>query len=81
KKFRFATLRHGTKNEEPMVIDLTRYDLPASEPADATPDSPSRNWSLINRINQKHQRPEDRPVPVSSLADEEKALVLEQSAK
>lgn len=81
KKFRFATLRDWTKNEEPMVIDLTRYDIPASEPADATPDSPSRNWSLINRINQKHQRPEDRPVPVSSLTDEEKALVLEQSAK
>ncbi len=39
-------------------LTFTRYDLPAREPADASPDKPSRNWSLINRINQKNRRPE-----------------------
>ncbi|MBR4751698.1 MAG: DUF3863 domain-containing protein [Thermoguttaceae bacterium] len=78
-KFRLATLRDWTKDEEPKIIDFTRYDLPAREPEDAKPDAPSRNWSLINRINMKHRRPEDAPIPVSELTDEEKALVKEKA--
>jgi hypothetical protein len=58
-----------------MVIDFTRYDLPAREPADPTADTPTRNWSLINRINQKHRRPEDAPVPLKDLTEEEQALI------
>ncbi|MBO7680420.1 MAG: DUF3864 domain-containing protein, partial [Thermoguttaceae bacterium] len=51
-KFRLALLRDTDKDAEPMVIDFTRYDIPAAEPATPTPDSPVRNWSLVNRINQ-----------------------------
>ncbi|MBO7679483.1 MAG: DUF3864 domain-containing protein, partial [Thermoguttaceae bacterium] len=58
-KFRLALLRDTDKDAEPMVIDLTRYDLPAAEPADPTPDNPVRNWSLVNRIYQKRRRSED----------------------
>ena len=28
------------------------YDIPAKEPADPEPGKNSRNWSLMNRINQ-----------------------------
>jgi hypothetical protein len=30
---------------------------------------------VINRINQKHRRPEDAPVPLSALTPEEQALI------
>ena len=60
------------------VIDFTRYDLQAREPADATPDEPTRNWSLMNRINQKCTRPQDKPVPLKALAREDLAMVLER---
>jgi hypothetical protein len=74
--FRLAILRNWQKNEPGMVIDFTRYDLTAREPADPTPGNPTRNWSLVNRINQKRRRPEDAPVPLSSLTVEEKALIM-----
>lgn len=73
--FRLASLRDWEKNTEPMIIDFTRYDLPAAEPADPTPGKPTRNWSLVNRINQKHRRPEDAPIPFSQLTEEEAAIV------
>ena len=75
KDFRLAILRDWQKNEPGLVIDFTRYDLKAQEPADPTPGHPTRNWSLINRINQKHRRPEDAPVPLSALKAEEQALI------
>jgi len=73
--FRLALLRDWQKGGPGEVIDFTRYDLPGREPADPSPDHPSRNWSLINRINQKHRRPEDAPVPLAALTAEEQALV------
>ena len=73
--FRLAILRSWKENDTPMVIDLTRYDLPASEPADPESSKPSRNWSLMNRINQKGSRPQDQPVPLHDLTDEEQSLI------
>jgi len=58
-----------------MVIDFTRYDLPAKEPADPEPGKHSRNWSLINRINQKGIRPQDQPVALTELTSEEQSLI------
>ncbi len=78
KSFRLATIRDWTKDEPLNVLDFTRYDLPAQEPGDATPDEPSRNWSLINRINQKRRRPEDATIPYSQLTEEEKQFVEKQ---
>ena len=40
-----------------MVIDFTRYDLPAHEP-----QTLQREWSLMNVLNQKGTRPQDKPV-------------------
>ncbi len=57
------------------VIDFTRYDLPANEPADPAPGNNSRNWSLINRLNQKGARPRDKPVVIDELTAEDRALI------
>src|SRR5665213_570561 len=67
KEFRLALLRDWHRDSPEMVIDFTRYDLPAHEPQDATPKKPIKDWSLINRINQKGLRPEDRPVLIKDL--------------
>lgn len=73
--FRLALLRNWKSNGPEMVIDFTRYDLPAKEPADPEPGKHSRNWSLMNRINQKGTRPQDQPVPLSALAENERVLI------
>lgn len=76
KEFRLALLRNWKDNGPTNVIDFTRYDLKAVEPPDPkTADDPIRNWSLINRINQKGIRPEDKPVPLSALPAEEQAMI------
>jgi hypothetical protein len=73
--FRLALLRDLKNDGAEMVIDFTRYDLPAREPADPASGSQSRNWSLMNRINQKGTRPQDRPVPIGSLDPEDRNLI------
>jgi hypothetical protein len=75
KDFRLALLRNWHKNEPEKVIDLTRYDLPAHEPADPSPEKPAKDWSLMNRMNQKGLRPQDKPVLITDLQEEEQALI------
>jgi hypothetical protein len=75
KDFRLALLRNWQEDGPERVIDFTRYDLPAKEPADPEPGKHSRNWSLMNRINQKGSRPQDQAVPLSELTDEEQSLI------
>ena len=55
---------------EDMVIDFTRYDLPAHEPKTL-----QREWSLMNVINQKGTRPEDRPVRLGQLSAENQRII------
>ncbi len=68
--FRLALLRDAQANGPELVIDFTRYDLKAQEPPE-----PGRNWSLMNRINQKGLRPQDKPVPLAALSAEDQALI------
>jgi len=75
KEFRLATLRDWHFNTPEKIIDFTRYDLPAHEPADPNPSSPQKDWSLMNRINQKGSRPQDIPVLLSELTDDELNLI------
>ena len=75
KDFRLALLRNWKENGAPKVIDFTRFDLPAKEPSDPQPGQQSRNWSLINRINQKGLRPQDQPVAIGELPAEEQAMI------
>ena len=71
KEFRLALERDWKAKGPERVIDFTRYDAPAREPADAT-----RRWSLMGRINQKRTRPQDAPVPFDALGPDERDLFL-----
>jgi hypothetical protein len=53
-----------------MVIDFTRYDLHAQEPR-----SLQREWSLINVVNQKGTRPQDKPVRLGQLSAEDQRRI------
>jgi hypothetical protein len=75
KDFRLALLRDWKANTPEKLIDFTRYDLKAQEPADPQPDKPIRNWSLMNRLNQKGIRPQDKPIDISELSNEEKVII------
>ncbi len=75
REFRLALLRNWKENGTPKVIDFTRYDLPANEPADPEFSKESRNWSLMNRMNQKGTRPQDQPVLLTELTDEEQSII------
>lgn len=76
RSFRLALLRDWHLGSPWQVIDLTRYDLPAQEPADPSPAHPVKNWSLMNRINQKGLRPQDTPRPLKDLSPDDLKLVL-----
>jgi hypothetical protein len=52
------------------VIDFTRYDLQAHEPQVL-----QREWSLMNVVNQKGTRPEDKPVRLVQLPPEDQQLI------
>jgi hypothetical protein len=75
KDFRLALLRDWKENTPEEVIDFTRYDLPAKEPADPEPGKHSRNWSLMNRLNQKGTRLQDQPVAIGDLTAEEQVMI------
>nr|MBI1232112.1 DUF3863 domain-containing protein [Cytophagales bacterium] len=75
KDFRMATLRDWIAQTPEKVIDFTRYDLKAQEPADPEPGKPIRNWSLMNRLNQKGTRPQDVPMEIEELYLEEQAMI------
>jgi len=55
-EFRLALLRDWTHDSLPLAIDFTRYDLKAEEPHNLR-----REWSLMNVLNQKGTRPQDKP--------------------
>jgi hypothetical protein len=68
--FRMATLKKIDNNSEPLVIDFTNYTKPAKEPQELT-----RKWSLLGDINQKGTRPQDKPIPLDKLTDEQRQLL------
>ncbi len=73
REFRLALLRDWTTNSPWMAIDFTRYDLPAHEP-----DVLQREWSLMNVLNQKGTRPQDKPVRLGQLSPEDQRLIFTQ---
>jgi hypothetical protein len=75
KDFRLALLRNWHENTTEKVIDFTRYDLKAVEPADPKPGQHTRNWSLMNRLNQKGIRPQDKPIPIEQLNADEQTII------
>ena len=75
KDFRLALLRNFKAKSGEKLIDFTRYDLKAQEPADPKPGQHTRNWSLLNRLNQKGIRPQDKPIPIGQLNTDEQAII------
>jgi hypothetical protein len=53
-----------------MVIDFTRYDLKAEEPHRL-----QREWSLMNVLNQKGTRPQDKPRRLRELTPDDQRLI------
>jgi hypothetical protein len=66
REFRLALLRDWTKHSAPLIIDFTRYDLKAVEPQGL-----QREWSLMNVLNQKGTRPQDKPVTLQQLGPDD----------
>jgi hypothetical protein len=75
KDFRLAFQRNWMEDEPWKVIDFTRYDLKATEPEDPTQGEHSRNWSLMNTLNQKGIRPQDKPKELSELNAKEQEII------
>ena len=70
-EFRLALLRNWQTGSAPSVIDFTRYDLPAHEP-----QTLQREWSLMNVLNQKGTRPQDKPIPFHQLPLDDQRRIL-----
>ncbi len=70
REFRLALLRDWTTNGPAMAIDFTRYDLPAREP-----EGLQREWSLMNVLNQKGTRPQDKPMRLGQLSAEDRRRI------
>ena len=74
--FRLALTRDTKPGSPWEVIDFTRYDLPAQEPQDAGPNKSVREWSLMNKINQKQTRGAmDAPRPLQQLSQADLKLI------
>jgi hypothetical protein len=71
KEFRLALLHDWTKSGSPLAIDFTRYDLPAHEPTTL-----QREWSLMNVLNQKGTRPQDKPMRLGQLATDDQRRIF-----
>jgi hypothetical protein len=70
REFRLALLHDWTKDRSPLAIDFTRYDLKVEEPQGL-----QREWSLMNVLNQKGTRPQDKPVRLGQLpADDQRRI-------
>ena len=70
REFRLALLRDWATNSPAMAIDFTRYDLPAQEP-----QTLAREWSLMNVLNQKGTRPQDKPIRLGQLSPKNQRLI------
>jgi hypothetical protein len=75
KDFRLALLKNWRANTPEKLIDFTRYDLTAEEPANPKPGEHVRNWSLMNRLNQKETRPQDKPILIEQLNADEQVII------
>ena len=65
-EFRLALLKNWMTDAPSYVIDFTRYDLTAQEP-----QTLQREWSLMNVLNQKGTRPQDKPIRLGQLTAED----------
>jgi hypothetical protein len=69
-EFRLALLKNWMTDGPSLVIDFTRYDLQAHEP-----QTLQREWSLMNVLNQKGTRPQDKPIRLGQLTAEDQLRI------
>jgi len=69
-EFRLALLNDWESGSPAMVTDFTRYDLPAHEPRQL-----QREWSLMNVLNQKGTRQEDKRMRLGQLSPEDQQRI------
>jgi len=74
KAFRLALLRSLSDPGVGLVIDFTRYDLPAAEPPAGIL---TRSWNLMNEINWKQDRKGgvDAPRALKALSQEDQTII------
>jgi hypothetical protein len=72
-EFRLALLGPAADKSKRMAIDFTRYDLPAREPQGL-----QREWSLMNVLNLKGTRPQDKPMRLGQLPAEDQKMIFER---
>jgi hypothetical protein len=72
-EFRLALLHNWTNDSPWMAIDFTRYDLKAEEPHKL-----QRDWNLMNVLNQKGIRPQDKPCRLRDLTPEDQRRIYAQ---
>ena len=73
KDFRFATIQNWKENGPRLVMDYTRYNQPYQEPSGNVIE---RHWDIVDLINQKGTRPQDKPKPFTELPSEEQEKIL-----
>ncbi len=73
REFRLALLRNWKTESPEMVIDFTRYDMPAQEPQRL-----QREWSLMNVLNQKGTRSQDKPMRLGQLPPDCQRLIYKR---
>ena len=71
KDFRLALLRNWKANTPEKAHRFHPLRPHGQEPDDPKPGQNSRNWSLMNRLNQKGIRPQDKPIEIMELNAEE----------
>lgn len=73
KDFRFATIQNWKESGPKLVMDYTRYNQPYKEPSGNVIE---RHWDILDVINQKESRPQDKYKPFAELPVEEQAKIL-----
>jgi hypothetical protein len=73
KDFRFATIQNRKENGPTLVMDYTRYNQPYKEPSGNVVE---RHWDLLDILNQKESRPQDKYRPFTELPPEEQQRIL-----
>jgi len=73
REFRLALLSNWMTDGPSFVIDFTRYDLKTHEP-----EILQREWSLMNVLNQKGTRSQDKPIRLAQLAAEDQSMIYSQ---
>ncbi len=72
-EFRLALLHNWETNSPRLAIDFTHYDLPANEPQIL-----QREWSLMNVLNQKGTRPQDKSTPLAQLTPADQRRIFKR---